>query len=552
MSAPFATDTAALAADVKTPTLAVWIGHTPTACVEAHTAHGTEQPVGTCSLVLPAPRPAWVDYNADVTVQAGYAEGSLATIFRGRIPTTSEAFDEQGGWVRVSCVGYLSLLQWADYTDLWISTTAGPVPLAEAVMALLARREVPMRWVDPTTYPDGTTSLDLAGVAEVDGGKLHIPRNTAPLDFFGRAARLFGYRLFDRPDGFAKLQRISGRPPNAPAIAFTEGVDLLQVGHDRDLTPMVTYWEVLGAKYTSAADGTQVAIRSIPAAVPYDARLDPPGYKHDQISDQLLVTQALADAARNVAEIDYGAPTETVPWTSELAPTLQPGDVASVTSATTGTAGTWWVRAVHHDVTDQQGATTQWEGWAGGGTALAAGSDCVSQALGSGVYHLGDETIPWYAHPAPMGGYTDANGKPQSRVDIPFTVAADYSTIKATAQSHGCNSYYIGGQNTTSTVSTFEIWQNQNDGQGFRRIGGGDLPVQNEDYAQEYPYATDDRYWTTIAIPISGSLKAGSATLRIVAGTDADAVDGPVDDFEVKSITLTTCGVGVPTLPEGG
>jgi hypothetical protein len=81
----------------------------------------------------------------------------------------------------------------------------------------------------------------------------------------------------------------------------------------------------------------------------------------------------------------------------------------------------------------------------------------------------------------------------------------------------------------------------------LRRAGGVDLPTANEESRKRRNYASSNTYWTSFNLPISGSLKVGAAELRIIAGEHTDP-DG-TDDFEVKDLTLTYCGVGIPDLP---
>jgi hypothetical protein len=415
--------------------------------------------------------------------------------------------------------GWLALLAFADFADL---SWPGPISLKELNRALLVRRGVPSFLLDDTTYPDGTTPIMLGGNADVDGGAVILPRRTTPQSWLDRLNRLFGYRLFDCPDGTVRLKRVSGLPSDSALRTYEEGVNAYRFERRTDLAPMVTYWEVRGARYT-AADGTQVAIRSIPAAVPYSAELDPPGYRRDEASAQELVTQALADAVRNVLEIDRGAPHQVETWEFDGAPDLQPGDVVQVESDTLGSSGLRWLTGIDQDVTERGGYLAQMEGWAGNGEALAAGADCAEQTLiGSTGVHLGDETIAWYRTPSPSG----------STHTVAFTVGSDYTSLSVAGFAHGCN----------STVSKVEVWQ------GGERKGSSDLPVLDENFAQQLDY-DQDQYWTAISLPVPGSLVAGAAELRVIAGSNAAASSAPIDDFEVRDLVLRTCGVGQPELP---
>jgi hypothetical protein len=64
-------------------------------------------------------------------------------------------------------------------------------------------------------------------------------------------------------------------------------------------------------------------------------------------------------------------------------------------------------------------------------------------------------------------------------------------------------------------------------------------------------YAGSDADWEAIVIPVTGSLVAGAAELRLHSGHNPNT--GAYDDYEVKSLNLIVCGVGIPDLPnEGG
>jgi 50S ribosomal protein uL3 len=112
---------------------------------------------------------------------------------------------------------------------------------------------------------------------------------------------------------------------------YGEGVNAYRFTNRRNVRPMVTYWEVLGARFEDA-DGGVSQIRSIPATVPYAAELDPPGFRSDTISDQGIVTSTQADGCRNAYETDYSEVWTGETWECAGHPGLQPGDVVTVTA----------------------------------------------------------------------------------------------------------------------------------------------------------------------------------------------------------------------------
>jgi hypothetical protein len=531
MTRNFGSVAEAVAADVKHVRLRVFVGGRALTTFEAHASHGVNQPIGTCTVVTEAPLPSFVTPNASVLVQAGYP-GAVRTIFSGRLPNHEAAISEQGRWGRINAVGWASLLDYKDFADLRF---AGPISLKRLFQALCKRRRVPSyRGEDVLTY-DGA-SVQFGGITEIDEGDVVIDRTVSPLTWLTQKAELFGYRVYDTPIGRVMLSRVSGLPGTTAAATYAEGENAYRFSSRLDTRGMVTYWEVFGAKYTAAA-GNVVAIRSIPAEVPYSAELDPPGYRMDAKRDEILTSTALADAVRNVLEINTSEPSELATWEVDGAPDRQPGDVVALDSDTCQVSGNRWLMSVRQSVTDRTGYYATMEGWAGAGEALPAGDDCESSSVSSSTYHVGDSTIAWFSDPSPDG----------TTVEIAFTVPEAYSSLTIYGEAHGANSYFASSDNDESTASRFEIWQVPDPTQAeddtdnkLRKVGDGQLPIMEE--------TAGVIAWQQIVIPITGSVKAGPAELHLVAGTDADT--GAVDDFEVRGLTLVACGVGEPELPE--
>jgi hypothetical protein len=270
-------------------------------------------------------------------------------------------------------------------------------------------------------------------------------------------------------------------------------------------------------------------VRSIPLEVPFDARFGPTGVRRLSVKDSAIVTNARADACRNVYEIDRSTPRLRWAWTATGDPDVMPGQVVSVTSPTVGSNTSLWLMRVAHDGTES-GWTTSMEGWAGAGAAMPAGDDCVIHTLvGSTGFHIGNEFLSHYRTPNPAGLVKE----------IPFTVLDDYSTLTIRGFSHGANSF---SGNTSSTASKFEIWQPHDT---ERAVASGEFPRQNENLEQRLNYSLDST-WSPITIPLSGSMKSGSATLKIISGYDSAV--GDYDDFECRDISITVCGVGEPAV----
>ena len=260
------------------------------------------------------------------------------------------------------------------------------------------------------------------------------------------------------------------------------------------------------------------------------------------------VSTGLADAVRNVHELNYSAPETVVTWHDEGRPDVQPGDVVHVTAPSIGIDADLWVLSTQHTFTDEDGFSTTFTGWAGAGSALAAGNDCVNQLIFTDPVHIGDEYLSHYAVPSPSG----------RTISFDFTVEDNYTSLTAVCKAHGTNSYMLNGKNAESTVTRFEVWQ------FGEKIGEGELPVLAENLAQAYPYdpaesvtfedgSTRDPigyyYWSDLVIPITGSVEPGTATFKIISGYDSRASLGPYDDCEFADVYLRQCGIGSPILP---
>lgn len=536
MAITFADIEAAVAATVKPVVVYGRIGGTAVTVTEATVRHGVDQPVGTCTVVVEAPRPATLEIGAELEVEAGYP-GASRRIFWGRIPLDEAAIDDRGKWCRVEGEGYEARLRHRGYATIELD---GPISLKDAFRSLCELRSVPAYLADDTTYVDGVTEIMLGGNADIDGGNVVIDASTSPLDWLTRTAKLFGYRAFGCPDGAFRLARISGLPNDASSMSYQEGVNAYRFVNRRDSRPQVTYWEVRGATYT-AADGGRTSIRSIPESVENGVF----GYvPSDTISNSVLVTDTQATGARNAHEVDYSEVWTGETWECDGHPALQPGDVVTVTSPTVGvdTLSDRWLMSITQSVSDR-GYEATMEGWAGAGEALAAGNDCVTEPVtisGDGILHLGNQTISRYADPTADG----------TTATLTITVNyADYSSLRLTGKAHGTNSY---SRRSASTGSVVEIWQlpdpsaPQSGTNELRRVGSIELPTLDENSHLNLDY-DNDANWTAFSLPISGSLKTGAAEIRIIAGDNPDGKD----DFEIKGLELTYCGVGIPTLPAG-
>lgn len=516
------------------------------------TIHDVDQPVGTGTITLAAPLPSYVALAAPVAIHAGY-NGAAYPIFSGRVASFSTEAGPDGRTARIEVEGWGRLLYAAHYEA---GGYQGPMALDRVFRGLCAWRGVPFFAADTALDAAGSPIL-LGSNPDIDGGWIPVPADTSAGEVLDRWSRHFGYRHFDTPIGNHLFQRVNGLPPGdvASLPRFDEPMKLLTAQRAEALD-IVNYVEVKGARY-KAADSSERAIRSIPATVTLDQRLGSAGVRKQTIQDDVFVTLALAAAARNAYERDLGGVPARWQWETTGDPLRRPGESVAVQSASVshstapGLTGdlirslpvAMWLMRVEHII--ETGWTTTMQGWAGYGTALPAGNDSVFHPLlGPEGRHLGTEYLSHYRRPNPDG----------LTVTIPFNVAANYTTLTIRGDGHGTNSF-VG--NTPTEASKFEIWQTV-DGE-YKSVASGDMPRLPENLEQRYPYGdasgtrledgtvtnNPDYFWHRLVIPLSGSLTAGPADLKIISGYDSAI--GDYDDFEVKSLVLETGGVGTPT-----
>lgn len=542
----FATVEDAFAANALPVVLYARLGGQPLAVTEVTVHHSVDRAIGTCTAICAAPRPALLELNAELEIEVGYP-GASRRVFWGTVDADESITDDSGRFVRLQGRDWAHALSYPEPDGIEL---AGPISLKDAFRALCELREVPSYLADETTAVDGVTTIMLGGNPDIDGGNVRIDADTAPLDWLRDVSELYGYRVFGAPDGSVRLARVSGlaqRDPGATPVRFAEGENVFRIRRSRALRGMATFIEVLGARYT-ASDGGAVAIRAIPDVVPYDARLDPPGYVPDSVSSQAIVTDQQAQWVRNAAEVDRAAPYELLSWEFAGRADLQPGDVATLHAPNHGIEETdIWLIDIDQSV-DSRGYIGRYRGWRGGGQALAAGNDCVTARVPtSGAIHAGTQTIGYYRKPSPDSHKNDDG---DWVVSVPITVSnAGYSSLRLTGICHGTNSIK---NRTTITGSAVEVWQLDDpslpeSGTNERnRVGSVALPTADEELSRRRDYARSDRYWQAFSLPLPGSLKGGAAELRIVCG---ESDGGEIDDFELDDLRLAMCGVGMPVLP---
>lgn len=512
------------------------------------TTHEAVNEVGTASVVLAQPVPEHVVEGATVELQATIGTHA-SRIFQGsaRGPINRN-LSLQGALMTLHCQGWLHLMDLPHHVDVVFD---GPIGARAVIRGLFEDREFgqPGRPTFILSYiQDAAGDHIVLGNPLIDEGRVRVPagRSESYFKFIRKLCDLFGYCVTEN-QGAPRVSRIFGEPTGEMHQVYTEGDEGFTYEGSIDLHDVVTWWEVIGASYTDAGGNPQ-RIRSFPASVPASPDIpDPPGVTRGDVSDAIITTQELADAVRNVREIEFSERRTLATFRVHGQPRRVPGQIIGIESPTAGLTGKYWLYAVDHEWNIREGFNTRMTASFGTGDALPAGEDvCVDEELTGGaapdeenigaafVIHLGDETLSWYAQPAPDG----------TQVDLTFTPGDDFTSIRITGYAHGTNSQFIDGANTDLTISKFELWQ---DGD---LLGSGNLPVLDENFAQQLDYGNLDN-WSPFEVPIPGSLQSGLlATLRVIAGQNpALPAATNDDDFELYNVVVRQCFDGTPDLP---
>src|SRR5690606_36514072 len=183
----------------------------------------------------------------------------MQSIFRGFIPRKRGVINRSGATATITASSWAARLARKDYTDVVFN---GLISLKALFEGMCRRRRAISYRSDDTTAPDGTTVITLGNNEEANGKTVRIPRKTQALDFLTRTAKLFGYRVFDTPEGF-RQKRISGMPSEDAVVEVVEAWNAITLEHDATVESIVNFREVFGAEYTDS-DGVTVPIRSIP------------------------------------------------------------------------------------------------------------------------------------------------------------------------------------------------------------------------------------------------------------------------------------------------
>lgn len=288
------------------PEATVTIGGIVQDFLDFSTNHSVEGGLATAAVTVPSPAASGIHENARVTITAKvHTSHAATTIFDGKLRgPLDRALTESDATITLRADGNLWRLALPVTYDMsWL----GPITPKKVIKQMMLLRGIPLgtSHCEAFVHPITGVPILLGGVPWFDEGRVVCARGVSPLAFIDRICRLFGYRVFDRPDGRILVSRVCGPPP-ASEHTFTEGVDLLNVRRSTDLHPLMNYWEAQGASGTDIV-GQAVAVTSAPRRGQRTKFIpNPPKWTVGTVSDPLLVTPYLADTARVVKELDHG------------------------------------------------------------------------------------------------------------------------------------------------------------------------------------------------------------------------------------------------------
>lgn len=244
--------------------------------------------------------------------------------------------------------------------------TAGKNTVREILRGMFARVLGPSKYrvVNVTDLAGNTMYLGGNGLA--DAGQVRVARTETPLSFMTRIAGLFGYKVFDCPDGVIRVLPIRGAPNSTSVATFTEGTNLLSVRRRFNPKDVANAVRVEG---WSGTDQTRkrVAYTSQTATIdiePSEVIPDPPGISLLRISDSLLTSTALCADVREIAEINHAEASVFIEW--ETWPhAVRVGQVVTVNAPSVGFSGDLFLMDTDDDLS-LSGMRTRCVGWIGG------------------------------------------------------------------------------------------------------------------------------------------------------------------------------------------
>jgi hypothetical protein len=253
--------------------------------------------------------------------------------------------------------------------------TAGKNSVREILRGMFKRVLGPSKYrVVNVTDLDGNT-MYLGGNGLADAGQVRVARTETPLAFMTRIAGLFGYKVFDCPDGIIRVVPIRGVPNSTPIATFAEGTNILSARRTYEIRDVYNSVRVEGWSGTDQ-NRKRVAYSSQTATVdiePSTVIPDPPGIALLRISDSLLTSNSLCADVRRIAEINHAEAAVLIEWDT-WPHNVRAGQVVTVNASSVGFSGDVFLMDVTDDLSTG-GFRTHMIGWAGGAVPFDGDAD---------------------------------------------------------------------------------------------------------------------------------------------------------------------------------
>lgn len=242
--------------------------------------------------------------------------------------------------------------------------TAGRVNVRKAIRGLLKRSNVPTYDIFEVTDAHGNV-VELGGNGLVDAGQVRILTNEQPITWINRVANLFGFSVFDNPDGKVRGRPRRGAPVGPAQVTFVEGDNIIGIPSvPIDRRQIFNAVKVVGASGRDE-DGKKFQ---------YDSETNEgdiipiPGFPSDfvntsELSNGMLVSDSLCVDVREIAEVNLTNP-ETI--NLDVDPIwLRPNLIIAVESDTLEIDQKYWTDSVKYTYDPEQGLSLAVVGWAG-------------------------------------------------------------------------------------------------------------------------------------------------------------------------------------------
>ena len=244
--------------------------------------------------------------------------------------------------------------------------TAGKQTIRRIVRGMMAKSGLTLAQRDVYQITDlSGATISLGGNGLVDAGQVRIEDREQPLAWVVRVLELFGFTIFDSPDGVVRMRPFRGSPTGSAVQTFSETTNILSLPRT-GTDPRNVYNSVLvrGASGNDQ-EGKRFAYRyrTDPGdVVANDLIPDPPGEHLLTLSNNLLVSDELCEQAGEIAEANNST-AQMIEWDTWPV-VVRPAQVVQVTAPTIGFDGKLFVQGIRYDI-DAGGYRMAVSGWAG-------------------------------------------------------------------------------------------------------------------------------------------------------------------------------------------